>query len=169
MIRTNSLDCLSTKSDVFYVERSSEETSPSRNNTSAVLNSTQLSGALAREVITISSVASSKLQIVMIESDSNKPTIKLGFRNQHPIVPPSLNDLNLPHYSFIMLATMAVIQPDEEYSPQSPQLSDLSPISTPPRNLSSIKGWETPHTTTDNATFRSKDACLLGHFFELHF
>ena len=53
-----SLDSSFTESDVFYVERSSEESSPIRNNTPAVLNSTELSGAMARETITISSVTS---------------------------------------------------------------------------------------------------------------
>ena len=51
---------------------------------------------------------------------------------------------------------MAVI-PDEEYSPQSPEPSYPSPISTPPLNLSTIEGWETPHTTTDENTFYSED------------
>ena len=71
-------------------------------------------------------------------------------------MPPSLNDLNLPHNPFNVLATMAVIRKDEEYSPQSPELSIPSPISTPPMNLSSIGDWETPHTTIDNNTFYSE-------------
>ena len=56
MYRILSLD-LSTDSDVFYVERSSAKGSPIRNNTPAVLISTELSGAMAKEMITISSVA----------------------------------------------------------------------------------------------------------------
>ena len=63
---------------------------------------------------------------------------------------PSLNDLNLPHK---VLATMVVIRQDEEYSRQSPELSDPSVISTPPMNLSTIEGWGTTHTTTDDNTF----------------
>ena len=47
----------STETDVFYVERSSEERSPARNNTPVVLSSTQPSGAMAKETITISSFA----------------------------------------------------------------------------------------------------------------
>ena len=105
------------------------------------------------ESITISSVASPEPQIVTIDSDSNEPTFPYTFGTQHPIVPPSLSDLNLPPNPFNVLATMAVMQQDQEDSPQSPQPSDPSPISTPPMNLSTIEGWETPHTTTDDNTF----------------
>ena len=68
------LDSSCTESDVFYVERSSEDVSPAPNNTPAVLNSTQLSGALASETITISSFNSLEQQIVKMDSDSNEPT-----------------------------------------------------------------------------------------------
>ena len=61
----------STDSDAFYVEQSSPERSPIRYNTPAILNSTQLSGAIDPETITISSVASPEPQIVTIDSDSN--------------------------------------------------------------------------------------------------
>ena len=142
----------STDSDVFYVEHSSAESSPIRNNTPAILNSTQLSGTMEPEAITIS-VASPEPQIVTIESDSNEPTFPYAYGTQHPILPPSLNDLNLPPNPFNVLATMAVIQQDQEDSPQSPEPSDPSPISTPPMNLSTIDGWETPQTTTDDNTF----------------
>ena len=107
----------STESDVFYVERSSEEGSPIRNNTPAILNSTELSGAMEREVITISSVASPEPRTVTLDSDSNVLTIPYGFGCQHLIVPPSLNNLNLPPKPFNMMATMAVIRADEAYSP----------------------------------------------------
>ena len=126
-----SLDSSSTESHVFYVERSSEKSSPARNNTPAVLNSTKLSGAMARYMITISSVTSLEPQIVTIESDYKEPTTPYGFGSQHPIVPPSLNDLNLPPIPFNVLATMAVIRTDEVYSHQSPEPSIPSPISTP--------------------------------------
>ena len=92
-----------------------------------------------------------------IESDSNEPTFPHVFGTQHPIVPPSLNDLNLPPNPFNVFATMAVILQDQEDSPQSPEPSDPSPISTPPLNLSTIEGWETPHTTTDDNTFYSSE------------
>ena len=155
MYRNISLDS-STDSDIFYVVRSSAEGSPIRINTPAILNSTELSGAIAKETITISSVLSPEPQIVTIDSDSNEPTIRYGFGNQHPIVPPNLNDLNLPHNPFNVLATMAVIRQDEEHSPQSTEPSDPSPISTPPMNVSTLEGWETPHTTTDDNTFISQ-------------
>ena len=152
-----SLDSSSTESDVFYVERSSQEGCPIRHNTPAILNSTQLSGAMEREVITISSVASPEPRIVTLDSDSNGPTIPYGFGNQQPIVPPSLNDLNFPPNPFNVQATMAVIRADYAYSPQSPEPSILSHISTPPRNVSTIEGWGTAYTTTDDATFYTSD------------
>ena len=132
---------------------SSTEGSPIKNNALAVLNYSGLSGAMEREMITISSVASPEPHIVTIDSDSNEPTIPHGFGNQNPKIPTSLNDLNLPHNPLNVLATVTVIRQDEDYSPQSPESSDLSPISTPPINVSTIEGWETPNTTTDENTF----------------
>ena len=149
-----SFDSSSIDSDVFYVEQTSTEGSPIRNNTPAILNSTEISGVMEREVITISSVASPEPRIVTLDSDSNDPTIPYGFGNQQPIVPPSLNDLNLPPNPFNVLATMAVIPGNDEYSPQSPEPSIPSPISSPPMNVSAIEGrGETKHTTTDDSTF----------------
>ena len=147
----------STDSDVFYVERSSEEGSPIRNNTPAILNSTEICGAMERKVITISSVASPEPRIVTLDSDSNDLTIPYGFGSQQPIVPPSLNDLNLPPNPFNVLATMAVVRVDDAYSPQSPKSSIPTPISTPPMNVSTIEVWDTTHTTTDDNTFFTDD------------
>ena len=147
----------STDSDVFYVEQSSAEGSPVRYNTPAILNSTQLSGAIDPEAITISSIASPEPQIGTIDSDSNELTFPYAFGTQYPIVPPSVNDLNLPPNPFNVLATMAVIQQHQADSPQSARPSDPSPISTPPTNLSTIEGWEMPHTTTDDNTFYSSE------------
>ena len=147
----------STDSDVFYVEQSSPERSPIRHNTPIILNSIQLTGAMDPETITISSVASPEPQIVTIESDSDEPTFPYAFGAQHPIMPPSLNDLNLPANPFNVLATMAVIRQDQKESPQSPEPSDLSPISTPPMNVSTIDDGDTTHTTTDDNTFYSSD------------
>ena len=147
----------STESDIFYVEQSSEEGSPIRNNTPAILNSTELSGAMEREVITISSVTSPEPRIVTLDCDSNDPTIPYGFGSQQPIVPPSLNDLILPPNPFNVQATMAVIRADDAYSPQSPEPSIPSPISTPPMNVSTIEDWDTTYTTTDDATFYTDD------------
>ena len=142
---------------ITYLSQSSPERSPIRTNTPVILNSTQLSEAMDPETITISSVASPEPQIVPLDSDSNEPTFPYAFGAQYPIVPPSLNDLNLPPNPFNVLASMAVIQQDQEDSPQSPEPSDPSPISTPPMNLSTIEGWETPHTTTDDNTFYSSE------------
>ena len=109
------------------------------------------------ETITNSSVASPEPQIVTIDSDSNEPTFPYAFGAQYPVVPPSLNDLNLPPNPFNVLASMAVIRQDQGESPQSPEPSDPSLISTPPMNLSTIEGCETPHTTTDDNTFYSSE------------
>ena len=147
----------STDSDVFYVEQSSPERSPIRKKTPIILNSTQLSGAMDPETITISSVASLEPQIVTIESDSNEPTFPYAFGAQHPIMPPNLNDLNLPANPFNVLATMAVIRQDQEESPQSQESSDLSPISTNPMKVSTIDDGDTTHTTTDDNTFYLSD------------
>ena len=152
-----SVDSCSTESDVFYVEQTSTEGNPIRKNTHAILNSTEISGAMEREVITFSSVASPGPRIVTPDSDSNDPTMPYGFSNQQPIVTPSLNDLNLPPNPFNVLATMAVIRVDDEYSPQSPEPTILSPISTPPMNVSTIERWDTTHTTTDNDRFYTDD------------
>ena len=168
------LDSSSTESDVFYVEQSSVEGSLIRNNTPAILNSTEISGAMEREVTTFSSVASPEPRIVTLDSDSNDPTIPYRFGSQQPIWPPGLNDLNLPPNPFNVVATMAVVQADDAYSPQSPEPSIPLPISTPPMNVTTIEGWrDTTHTTNDDATFYTDDeprrVCLLGYFVERHF
>ena len=85
-----------------------------------------------------------------------------GFGRQFPIVPPSLNDLNLPPNPFNILATMAIANNTEDandnnYSPESHEPSEPSPISTPPMNLSALNSWETSYTTTDDDTFHSSD------------
>ena len=100
--------------------------------------------------------------VVTMDSDSNEPAMPYGFGRQLSCIPPSLNDLNLLPNRFNILATKAVVNLaehdyDENYSPQSPEPSKPSPISTPPINISSIDGWETPQTTTDDNTVYSDD------------
>ena len=147
----------STDSDVFYVEQLSDKPSPRRNNTPDVLNSTQRTDHQATRMPSVSTIASPQPHFVTIDDDSNQITIPYGFGQQHPIVPPSLNDLNLPPNPFNILATMAIASntgdDNDGYSPQSPEPSLPSPISTPPMNISTISGLETPHTTTDDNTF----------------
>ena len=68
--------------------------------------------------------------------------------------------MNLPPNPFNILATMAVASNTEEtnddnYSPQSPDPSELSPISTPPMNVSAFNSWETSYKTTNDDTFHS--------------
>ena len=123
----------STDSDVFYVKQSSNDQSIPRPSTPIVLNSTEISGHDAREMISISSITSPEPQIVTIDDNSNEPTMPYGFGRQLPIIPPSLNDLNLPPNPFNILATMAMATNtgdanDDNYSPQSPEPSEPSPI-----------------------------------------
>ena len=129
-------------------------------NTPIVLNSTEISGDDTQEMVSISSIASPEPEIVTIDDDSNEPTMPYGFGRQLPIVPPSLNDLNLPPNFFNILATMAIANNTEDannknYSPESPEPSEASPISTPPMNVSAFNSWETSYTTTDDDTFPS--------------
>ena len=152
----------STHSDVFYVEQSSDHQSVPRPNTPIVLNSTEILGDDTREMISISSIASPEPQLVTIDDDSHEPTMPYGFGRQLPIVPPSLNDLNLPPNPFNILATMAIANNTQEangnnYSPESPDPSVPSSISTPPKNISAFNSRETSYTTTDDDTFHSSD------------
>ena len=149
-------------SDVFYVEQSSTEPSPRRHNTPNILNSTELSEQHTARMPSVSSIASPQPQIFTIDDDSNEPTMPYGFGRQLPIVPPSLNDLDLPPNPFNILATMAVVTPthddnNEGHSPESPDPSVPSSISSPPMNVSAFNSWETSYTTTDDDTFHSSD------------
>ena len=124
----------STDSDVFYVEQSSNDQIIPRHNTAIVLNSTEISGDDTQEMISISSIASPEQQIVTIDDDSNEPTMPYGFGRQFPIVPLSLNDLNLPPNPLNILATIAIANNTEDandYSPESREPSEPSPISKP--------------------------------------
>ena len=148
----------STDSDVFYVEQISNKPSPRRNNSPKILNSTELSEQHMGRMPSVSSIASAEPRIFTIDDDSNEPTMPYRFGRQLPIIPPSLNDLNVLPNSFNILATMAVANNTEEanddnYSPQSPEPSEPSPISTPPMNKSAFISWETSYTTTNDDTF----------------
>ena len=110
----------------------------------------------------ISTIASPQPYIFTINDDSNEPTIPYGFGRQLPIVPPSLNALNLPPNPFNILATMAIANNNDEanddnYSPQSPEPSEPSSILTPKMNVSAFNSWEASYTTKDNDTFYSSD------------
>ena len=149
-------------SDVFYVEQSSSEPSPQRHNSPNILNSTEISEQHTTQMPSISSIASPEPRIFTIDDDSNEPTMPYGFGRQLPIVPPSLNDLNLPPNPFNILATMAVVHQirnthDDNYSPQSPEPSELSSISTPPMKVSAFNNCETSYTSTDDNTFYTRD------------
>ena len=152
----------STDSDVFFVEQISNEPSPRRNNTPNILNSTELSEHHTAPMPSVSSIVSPQPQIFTIHDDSNEPTMPYGFGRQLPIVPPSLNDLNLPPNPFNILATMAVVPQthdtyDDNYNPPSAEPSQLSSISTPPMNVNAFNSWETSYTSTDDNTFYTSD------------
>ena len=152
----------STNSDVFYVEQISNEPSPQRRNSPETLNSTEMSEHHATRMPSIYNMAFPQPYIFKIIDDSNEPTIPYGFERQLPIVPPSLNELNLPPNPFNILTTLAIANNtedanDDNYSPQSPEPSEPSPISTPLRNVSAFNSWETSYTTTGNDTFYSSD------------
>ena len=152
----------STDSDVFYVEQISNEPSPQRNNSPDILNSTERSEHHARRIPSISTIASPQPHFFTSNDDCNEPTIPYGFGRQLPIVPPSLNDLNLPPNPFNIVATMAIANNtgdvnDNNYSPESLEPSEPSPISTPPMIVSAFNSWETSYTATDDDTFHSSD------------
>ena len=159
---SSNISMASSDSDVFYVEKISNAPSSQRNNSPNILNSTEISRTHTTRMPSVSSIASNEYQILTIHDNSDEPTMPYGFGRQHPIVPLSLNNQNLPPNFFDILATMAVVNQTEdgsndEYSPQSPESSDPSPIPTPPMNVSTFNSWETPHTTTDDNTFYSED------------
>ena len=147
----------STDSDVFYVEQLSDEPSPRKNNTPDILNSTARTHHQAMRMPSVSTIASPQPHFVTIDDDSNQITIPYGFGQQHPIVPPSLNDLNLPPNPFNILATMAIANntgdDNNAYSTESPDPSLPSSISSPPMSVSALHSFETTHSTTDDNTF----------------
>ena len=159
--KTSNTSMASSDFDVFYVEQTSNELSPQRNNLPNILNSVEISQAYPAWMPSVSSIASPEPRIFTIDDDSNQPTMPYGFGRQLPIVPPSLNDLNLPPNPFNILNTMAVVTQThydkDGYSPQSPEPSNPSPISTPLMNVSTFNSWETPHTITNDNTFYSSD------------
>ena len=158
---TSNISMASDDSDVFYVEPRSSEPSPQRHSTPIILNSTEVSEQHATRMPSISSIASPEPHIFTIDDNSNEPTMTYGFGRKLPIIPPSLNDLNLPPNSFNILNTMVIAtqtrDDNKQYSPEPPELSMPSPISTPPMNISDYNRWETSHTTTNDDTFYSED------------
>ena len=105
----SNISMASDDSDVFYVEQSSTEPSPQRHNRPNVLNSTEIMEQHTTRMPSISSIASPEPRMFTIDDDSNEPTMPYGFGRQLPIVPPSLNDLNLPPNPFNILHTMAIV------------------------------------------------------------
>ena len=147
---------------MFFVEQIFNEPSPQRNKSPNTLNSTEILHTHTAGKPSVSSIASPESKTFTINDDSNEPTRPYGFGRQLSIVAPSLKDRNLPPNPFNILATMAVVNHTEDafndnYSPQSTEPSELSPILTPPMNVSTIDSWETSHTTTDDKTFYSDD------------
>ena len=158
---TSNISMASDDSDVFYVEQSSSELSPQRHNTPNILNSTEISEQHTARMPSISSIAFPETRIFTKDDNSNEPTMPYGFGRQLLIVPPILNDLNLPPNPFIILNTMAIVTQtqgnNEQYNPESPEPLLPSLISTPPMNVTAYNSWETTHTSTDDNTFYSED------------
>ena len=168
----------STNSDVLYVEQLSVEPSPRRNNSQNILNSTERSEHQAARMPSISTIATPQPHIFTINDNSNEPTITYRFGRQLPIVPPSLNDLNLPPNPFNILATMAVVHQtqnthEDNYSTQSPEPSELSSISMSAH--SSAGRHHTPVPTTilsipamslDESTGISRQMMILALMFQ---
>ena len=99
------------------------------------------------------------------------PTIQHFPKNlgHQPIVPFSLNELKLTPNPHRILAGMTVVQRnpnrhDKKYSCPSPEPSNPSPISITPMNLSTLDGWETPQTTTDENIFHWEDEPRQVHW-----
>ena len=134
MASNTSID--SVNSEVFFVEQISKEPSPQRNNSPNIMNSPEASQTHTAGTPSVSSIASRESQLLTVNDDSNEPTMTYGLGRQLPIVPPSLNDLKLPPNPFNILATMVAVHHTEDgnednYSTQSPEPSEPSPISTP--------------------------------------
>ena len=114
----------SSDSHVFYAEQVSKEPSPQRNNSPNILYSTEITQTYTARMPSISSIASPEPRIFTIDDNSNEPTMPYEFGRQLPIVPPSLNDLNLPPNPLNILNTIAVVtqtqDDDDGYSLQSP-------------------------------------------------
>ena len=91
-------------SNVSFMEQLSKEPRSQRNNSPNNLNLTKLSETSATEMLTVSSVASPNHKLEF--STMTSLNWQCGFGRQLPIIPPSLNDLNLPPNPFNILATM---------------------------------------------------------------
>ena len=157
---------------MYFVEQICNEPSPQRNNSPNILNSTEKSHTHMARMPSVFSIASPEPQILTIHDDSNEPTITMPYRfgRQLPIVPPSLNELNLPPNPLNILATLAVVNHTHDginnnYSPQSPEPPEPSPITTPPLNVSTFDSWESSHTTTDVNTIYSDGEPQRTNFF----
>ena len=143
----------SNDSDLFYVEQSSNKPSTLNPNTPIFLNSSAISGNNTQEMTKLSSIASHGPQMITIDSDSNEPTMPYRFGRKLPIIPPSLNDLNLPPDPFNILATMAVAdliaeRYDERFSPQTTgAVGTVTGIDAPDEPQ---HNWGMGETTYDN-------------------
>ena len=108
-----------------------------------------MSGALAREVITIPFLASPESRIVTIESDLNKSTVPYGYRIQKLVIPPSVKDMNLPINLFCLLSPLSPATITEktpqflaiDHIPKQEELFDVSNESTQSMMACTIKVW----------------------------
>ena len=127
----------------FFVEQLSDQQNPPKISTPEILFSTELSQSHAMEIITVSFVASPKPQIKAIESDSNDPTFPYIYGIQHPLINPSLNDINLSANAFIIPVKWAMVPyranpHNDRQSTQSTVPTELSSISTLSMGISNV-------------------------------
>ena len=85
-LRINTSDSLMTDSGVFRVEQSSGHRSLMMHDTSEILDSTELFGAIPTEIITNSPVATPEPRIITANSVSSQPFTPNGFWRQWFIV-----------------------------------------------------------------------------------
>ena len=104
----------STDSNVFFMEQPSSGPSLQRYNSPNILRSSEWSATHTGEMPTISSVKSPEPDFVTLDDDFNESTMPYGFGQQLPIIPPSLNNLNLPPSPFNIVATRAVVNPTDD-------------------------------------------------------
>ena len=115
MVPNISID--SVDSDVFFVEQVSNEPSPQRNNSMNILNSTELSQTHTAGMPSVSSIATPEPTTEKFQISMRTPTNQQCHTDSDgsfPILPPNLNDLNLPPVPFNILATMVVVNQEHD-------------------------------------------------------
>ena len=105
---------------------------PNQAQSSVNLESTELSLAMAKEIITITSVTSPEPENVTIESDSDDLSIPYGYGRQVPVVLP-IHELDLPIKAFNVRMSITLAPTTE--TPEYHRANHDSPISTAPFDI----------------------------------